>query len=111
MIDAGRVPGLIDMLDTSDLAHACLFNGESARELGDTCPWLVALDSADSFVRKLMLAAPKGAHVNPPWAMWSSSAALLLPSRRDYEALHNISTSSMRQQSTAMPRTCVSGMP
>lgn len=87
VIDAGRVPGLIDMLDTSDLAHACLFNGETARELGDTAPWLVALDPANSFVRKLTLAAPKGASVAPPWAMWSSAAVLFLRSRLDFDAL------------------------
>lgn len=53
ILDAAKVMNLPEMLKDSGLEHRCLFQGDAEDELGEVAPWVVTLDTENSFVRKL----------------------------------------------------------
>ncbi|MEL7219521.1 MAG: DUF4123 domain-containing protein [Pseudomonadota bacterium] len=75
LLDAAKVPGLPEMLETSGLDHACLFQGTAAEELRDVAPWIVRLHEYHKFTRNVFTSG------NAPWDMWDKEPGILLRSR------------------------------
>lgn len=86
IIDANRVQGCVEMIESSELERACLYDGEMAVELRDMAPWLVRLDPGNSFVRKLFSTTPEDTEP-PTWMMWSTAPAIYIRSRLDLHGL------------------------
>ncbi len=81
VLDAAKVLGLPDMLETSGLEHACLFAGDAADELRDVAPWLVRLEEGDPFTRGLFTRG------DAPWQMWDSEPGIFLRSQGSLDDL------------------------
>lgn len=77
VLDAAKVPGLAEILDTSGLPHCCLFTGKTFDELKDAAPWLVELKAAHPFTADLLTRS------DAPWHLWDASAGIYLRSERD----------------------------
>ncbi len=75
LLDAAKVLGLPEMLETSGLDHACLFQGTAAEELRDVAPWIVRLDEHHKFTRSVFTSG------NAPWDMWDKEPGILLRSQ------------------------------
>lgn len=69
LIDAARVPGLPEVLETSRLDHACLFLGEDG-----AAPWLVRLAPEGKFTRNLFRQSGRS------WHLWGRDSFILLRS-------------------------------
>ncbi|MEP4197957.1 MAG: DUF4123 domain-containing protein [Aliishimia sp.] len=78
LVDACKINGLPEILETSNLAHRCLFQGEALEDLGDVAPWLVALTPNAPFTLQLLTAADPQDPV--PWHMWQTMPGLFLRS-------------------------------
>ena len=74
VVDGAKIVGLQEMLETSGLEHACLFQGKAAQEMRDVGPWLVQLSDENSFTRLLFTEG------DATWQMWGTSAYVLLRS-------------------------------
>ena len=81
ILDAAKVIGLIEMLETSGLDHTCLFKGEAAQELRDVAPYLVRLEEANAFTRKLFTKGDAG------WQMWDNEPGIYLRSTQDFQSV------------------------
>lgn len=75
ILDASKVMGLVEMLEASGLAHACLFKGVAAEDLRDVAPYLVRLEDATPFTRNLFTRS------NAPWHLWDREPGVYLRSR------------------------------
>jgi len=75
LLDAAKVPGLPEMLETSGLDHACLFQGTAAEELRDVAPWIVQLEEHHKFTQSVFTSG------DAPWDMWDNGAGILLRSQ------------------------------
>ncbi|RAU17535.1 hypothetical protein DN062_12655 [Nitrincola tibetensis] len=53
ILDAARVPLLLDRLESSDLDYQCLFKGEAEQSLKSAAPYLVELHEDNRFTRQL----------------------------------------------------------
>jgi len=82
ILDAATVPDLVDFLETSELPHACLIQGDSFAELGDVAPWIVQLQGDCALTRRLFTDDPK-----VRWSLWDKDAALLVRSAANLEDL------------------------
>lgn len=74
ILDAGRVPGLPDLLAASGLDHACLFRDEADASLQEAGPWIVELREDSGFVRNLFTRG------HAPWHMWDRQPGIFLRS-------------------------------
>ena len=81
VLDAGRVPGLPDLLAGSGLKHACLFRDEGGGDLQQAAPWIVEMRDENSFVRNLFT---RGA---APWQMWDRRPGIFLRSAASLDDL------------------------
>lgn len=73
LIDAARAPGLVEVLETLRLDHACLFRGDAdgPARLG---PWLVRLEPQGKFTRNLFRQSARS------WHLWGRDSFILLRS-------------------------------
>lgn len=74
ILDAARMPGLPELLETSGLDHRCLFKGAAEGDLRDVAPWLVRLEEHHPFTRHLFTPG------DAPWAMWDREPGIFLRS-------------------------------
>lgn len=81
LLDAGRVPGLVERLETGASPYLCLFQGDAAETLADTAPWLVALRPGDPLLRRFLDDRALD------WALWDKGAGILLRTNLPLEAL------------------------
>lgn len=81
ILDAAKVMGLVEMLETSGLDHTCLFKGEAAQELRDVAPYLVRLEEANAFTRNLFTKGDAG------WQMWDREPGIYLRSQASLDEL------------------------
>lgn len=80
LLDAGRIPGLPELLETSRLDHLCLFRGERDG-VGATAPWLVRLKESDKFTRNLFRQSSRA------WHLWGKDCGIFLRSDAEMAAL------------------------
>lgn len=85
LLDGCKIDGLREILETSDLKHACLFQGEALQDLGDVAPWLVRLTPDAPLTRQLLTAADPKDPV--PWHMWQDAPGLFLRTALDFKDL------------------------
>lgn len=76
LLDGCKIDGLPEILETSGLAHRCLFQGDAREELGDVAPWLVALTPNAPLVLQLLTRADPEDPM--PWHMWQDEPAVFL---------------------------------
>ncbi len=74
ILDAGRVKGLPEMLETSGLEHRCLFKGEAYDKLKDVAPWLVRLVIDNRFTRQIFTQS------DATWHLWDKEPGIYLRS-------------------------------
>lgn len=74
LLDAARIPGLPETLETSRLDHICLFRGDSFDQLKQVAPWLVRIEGSGKFTRNLFRASTKS------WHLWGKDAGIFLRS-------------------------------
>ncbi len=74
VLDAAKVQGLPEMLESSGLDHACLFQGTAAEDLRDVAPWIVRLEDGNRFTQGLFTRG------DAPWEMWDAEAGIFLRS-------------------------------
>lgn len=77
LLDAAKIPGLPELLDTSGLSHRCLFTGTTFDALKDAAPWLVELDATHRFTTDLLTRS------DAPWHLWDAAPGIYLRSKRD----------------------------
>ena len=82
VLDGARIFGLPERLETSGLQHACLFEGNAARDYGASAPWLVRLAPDHRLTR--VLTDTKGDQ--GPLA-WAAGPALLIRSKLSLQGL------------------------
>ncbi|WP_179379256.1 DUF4123 domain-containing protein [Jannaschia marina] len=82
VLDSAKVPGLPEILETSDLDHACLFQGEAARELRDVAPWIVRLQEGHRLTR-MLFSGGMG-----PGRLWETGPGIYLRSRKGLRDVH-----------------------
>ena len=70
VLDAGRVFGLPERLETSGLEHSCLYEDDAGLE--DVAPWLVSLQTDTSFCRSLFMAG------DAPGCLWSREPGIFV---------------------------------
>jgi hypothetical protein len=75
ILDAALVPNLAQFLEASGLPHECLIRGDSFAELEDVAPWIVQINEANAFTRRLFTHDP-----DAPWSFWNKDAALFVRS-------------------------------
>ncbi|MBL3597810.1 DUF4123 domain-containing protein [Rhodovulum sulfidophilum] len=81
VLDAAKVHGLPEMLETSGLDHACLFQGAAAEDYRDVAPWLVRLEESHRLTRGLFTQS------DAPWDMWDREPGIFLRSAASLDAL------------------------
>ncbi|MFV0386262.1 DUF4123 domain-containing protein [Paracoccus sp. (in: a-proteobacteria)] len=81
ILDAAKIFGLPEMLDTSRLEHRCLFKGDAYDDLKNVAPWIVRLDEDSDFTAKLFTPG------KPPWCMWDKEPGIYIRSRAGLDAL------------------------
>jgi len=64
ILDGAVVPGLLDLIEASGLAHACLYQGPLAENSAELAPWIVTLRSDAPFTRRLFTASDQ------PSSLW-----------------------------------------
>lgn len=75
ILDASKIVGLPEIIESSGLEHRCLFRGAAYDNLKDAAPWIVRLEEANRFTRNLFTQG------DAPWQMWSAKPAIYLRSR------------------------------
>ena len=83
VLDAAKVQGLPEMLETSGLDHACLFQGAAAEDYGDVAPWIVRLEEGHRLTRGLFTQG------DAPWDMWETEPGIFLRSATSLDARRN----------------------
>lgn len=74
VLDAARVPGLVDALERENLPYRCLFKGEAQRSLEDAAPYLAQLREDATFTRRLFTVS------DAPAGLWDDRPAIYLRS-------------------------------
>lgn len=75
VVDAAKSVNLPELLEASGLPHTCLFDGQSAEELANVCPWLVELDAVNTFTRALL---SYDAQYKDAWCLWGRGCAMFV---------------------------------
>lgn len=81
LLDAARLPFLVETLGASDATLRCLFSGDVEAELADVAPWLVSLDPACRFTQNLATQSDAMYH------LWDHSPGVLIRSNASFEQL------------------------
>ncbi|SPH27552.1 hypothetical protein ASD8599_04018 [Ascidiaceihabitans donghaensis] len=81
ILDAAQILGLPEILETSGLDHACLFQGTGEQDMRDVAPWIVHLDKDHTFTRGLFVDG------DASWQLWGTSSYVLLRSRDTLDAV------------------------
>ncbi len=81
VLDPGRVPGLIELLDAARLPHVSLMPFDEQEPYGDVGPWLVKLPPRHDFTRRLFKKGP------PFLAFWGQRPGVFLRSSATLEQL------------------------
>ena len=76
VLDAAKVQGLPEMLETSGLEHRCLFTGEAFDELKDAAPWIVKLEQDAPLLEYLFTQS------DAPWHLWDAEPGVFLRSTK-----------------------------
>ncbi len=83
VLDAAKVPNLVEMLEASGLEHSCLFKGDAYDELKDVAPWLVELKLENSFTRRVFVKSDE------PWHLWDSEPGIFIRSQSTLDELRS----------------------
>ncbi|SFR65234.1 DUF4123 domain-containing protein [Litoreibacter janthinus] len=86
ILDAAQATGLVDMFETQELPHTCLYSGDAMANMGDLSPWLIELRPDDRMLRDLMTAADT-ADEDGPWHFWRRQIGIFLRSDLPLEEL------------------------
>jgi hypothetical protein len=81
IIDAAKVINLPEILDASELRHACLFDGAAKAEMGSVAPWLVQLTDDHPLTRGLF-SRGKG-----PLQLWDEAPGIFVRSDATFDAV------------------------
>lgn len=81
IIDAAKVPNLVEMLDLSDLEHRCLFKGDAFDELNAVAPWIVRLEEENGFTCNLFT------KTDAQWHLWGKDPGIFIRSRSSLEEM------------------------
>lgn len=81
ILDAGKIPNLPELLDTSGLAHRCLFKGDAFDTLKNVAPWIVQLEKDATFTRNLFTQS------DAPWHVWDTEPGIYVRSAADFDAV------------------------
>ncbi len=81
LLDAARLPGLPELLESRDIPARCLFQGKAADELRDVAPYLAQTDPVGPLLPHLL------DDTDMPWAMWQKSPGILIVSDIDLASL------------------------
>lgn len=79
ILDAAKVTNLPEMLEASELAHFCLFQGDAYEQLSGVAPWIVALEKENNLSRHIFTRG------DAPWAMWDKEPGIYIRSRAPIE--------------------------
>lgn len=79
ILDAAKVFGLPEILESSGLECRCLFKGDAYDDLKDVAPWIVRLEDGNPFVRHQFTAGKE------PWLMWGKEAGVYVRSRASFD--------------------------
>ena len=74
ILDAAKIPNLPEALETSGLAHQCLFKGVAFDDLKDVAPWIVKLEDGNTFTRNLFTRS------DALWHHWDAEPGIYLRS-------------------------------
>lgn len=79
VIDASKLPNLVETLASSELKYRCLFTGEAGDNLVDVAPYLVELLEDHRFTCNLL------SQGDQPWQYWDREAAMFVRSAGDFD--------------------------
>lgn len=85
ILDAAKIPNLPELLDASDLEHACLFQGDAFDELANVAPWIVKLEEDANLTRALFTFTEP----DIAWEYWTNEPGLYLRSTATLDALRS----------------------
>ncbi|TDT74800.1 uncharacterized protein DUF4123 [Litoreibacter halocynthiae] len=82
LLDAARLPFILtELLEASGLTSQSLFDGKAQEEMGEQAPYLVQLEEANSFTRKLFT---DGSGMN---GLWGLGLGIFLRSRSSFASV------------------------
>ncbi|WP_299193906.1 DUF4123 domain-containing protein [uncultured Litoreibacter sp.] len=81
VLDAARVPNLVEQLEQSELEHRCLFVGQAEDDLNEVAPWLVRLEPENRFTENLLTDGPNPA----PWHLWGYEPGVFVQSSLSFD--------------------------
>ncbi len=81
ILDAAKIPNLVEMLEVSSLESRCLFIGEAQEELKHVAPWIVRLDQQAELTRNLFTQG------KAPWHLWSKDPGIYIRSAANLDRL------------------------
>lgn len=81
ILDAAKVAGLAEILETSGLEHRCLFKGAAFDDLKNVAPWIVRLEEGNTFTRNLF------SRSNAPWHLWDNEPGIYLRSNTSLDEM------------------------
>src|SRR4051812_6146964 len=82
VLDAARDPRIRGAVETSGLAHTCLYSGKLPKALADVAPYLVRLAKASPFTETLL-----GEAWGSSWGVFVLSTGTLEELRRHFKRL------------------------
>lgn len=83
ILDAAKIPNLPEILETSGLEYACLYQGAAFDELASVAPWIVKLDETSDFTRALFTETEP----DVDWEYWSRDPGIFVRSTAPLDAL------------------------
>ncbi|SDX37490.1 DUF4123 domain-containing protein [Tritonibacter mobilis] len=81
VLDAAKVFGLADFLDSEDLTYRCLFKGAAETDLRDVAPYLVQLDEASDLTRRLFTRSQRAG------GLWDNVPGIYLRTTASFDSL------------------------
>lgn len=81
ILDAAKIPNLVELLFVAGLEHRCLFKGAAFDELKDVAPWIVRLEEDNRFTRQLFTMGQM------PWCLWDKEPGVYLRSSASLDDL------------------------
>lgn len=81
LLDAARIPNLRERLDTTEVEHTCLYNGEAEAQWGHVAPWLAKLTPDSRLLRPLFTDSGQ------PGDLWGAAAGVFLRSHATMDEL------------------------
>ena len=75
ILDAGKMPQFLVLLENSELEYQCLFQGDAEEELKNVAPYIVKLEDGNDFTRGLFTKS------GMPGDMWEKELGIFIRSR------------------------------